>query len=97
MEKMLHALPEKMREHYADIMYETGEEDQVLHRYVKAADKISALIKCIEEEQMGNRDFVRAKEATAQIIRDLKMPEADFFMEHFMPGYYMTLDEQTLK
>lgn len=97
MEKMLHALPEKMREHYADIMYETGEEDQVLHRYVKAADKISALIKCIEEEQMGNRDFVRAKEATAQIIRDLKMPEADYFMEHFMPGYYMTLDEQTLK
>ena len=97
MEKMLHALPEKMREHYADIMYEAGEEDKVLHRYVKAADKISALIKCIEEEQMGNRDFVRAKEATAQIIRDLEMPEVDFFMEHFMPGYYMTLDEQTLK
>ena len=54
MEKMLHALPEKMREHYADIMYETGEEDQVLHRYVKAADKISALIKCIEETE-GDR------------------------------------------
>ena len=74
-----------------------GEQDRILHTYVKAADKISALIKCIEEEQMGNRDFVQAREATLKIIEGLKMPEVDFFMEHFMPGYYRTLDEQTLR
>lgn len=96
-QKMLYSLPEKMRAHYAQIINAEGEQDKVLHTYVKAADKISALIKCIEEEQMGNRDFAQAKEATSRIIRELNMPEADFFMEHFMPGYYRTLDEQTLK
>ena len=94
---MLYSLPEKMRAHYAQIINAEGEQDKVLHTYVKAADKISALIKCIEEEQMGNRDFAQAKEANSRIIRELNMPEADFFMEHFMPGYYRTLDEQTLK
>lgn len=96
-QKMLHSLPEKMQAHYRQIMNAEGEQDQLLHTYVKAADKISALIKCIEEEQMGNLDFAQAKDATFQIIQNLKMPEVDFFMEHFMPGYYRTLDEQTLK
>ena len=96
-QKMLNSLPAEMKDHYAGLMYGNSESDQELHRYVKAADKISALIKCIEEEQMGNRDFVQAKEATEQIIRRMDMPEVQFFMEHFMPGYYRTLDEQTLK
>jgi len=96
-EKMLDALPSEMKEHYRDLMKGDSEEDLLLHRYVKAADKISALIKCIEEEQMGNRDFIRAKEATQKIIDGLDMPEVKFFMEHFMPGYYRTLDEQTLR
>jgi len=96
-EKMIRSLPEKMQEHYSAILNGKGEQDELLYSYVKAADKISALIKCIEEEQMGNRDFMQAKEATLRIIRDLHMPETDFFMDHFMPGYYRTLDEQTLK
>ena len=96
-QKMLQSLPKEMQAHYADIMNAEGEQDRILHTYVKAADKISALIKCIEEEQMGNRDFVQAREATLKIIEGLKMPEVDFFMEHFMPGYYRTLDEQTLR
>ena len=96
-QKMLNSLPEEMKEHYAGLMLGQSEKDRELHRYVKAADKISALIKCIEEEQMGNKDFVQAKEATEQTIRRMDMPEVQFFMEHFMPGYYRTLDEQTLK
>ena len=96
-EKMLDALPPEMKAHYQGLMKGDSEEDLLLHRYVKAADKISALIKCIEEEQMGNRDFIRAKEATQKIIDGLDMPEVKFFMEHFMPGYYRTLDEQTLR
>ena len=96
-EKMLKTLPDEMRRHYRDLVTGNAPLDTELHRYVKAADKISALIKCIEEEQMGNKDFVKAKEATLRIITELAMPEVEFFMEHFMPGYYRTLDEQTLR
>ena len=93
-EKMLSSLPPEMRERYEGLMNGDGAADAVLLTYVKAADKISALIKCIEEEQMGNRDFVKAKESTLKIIRELQLPEAGYFMEHFMPGYALTLDEQ---
>ena len=93
--KMLNSLPEELRDHYEGLLKGDQDGDQELLRYVKAADKISAFIKCIEEEQMGNLDFVRAKESTLAIISQMNMPEADFFMEHFMPGYSLTLDEQT--
>ena len=92
---MIRTLPEDMQISYDDIMYAEGDEDEILLTYVKAADKISALIKCIEEEKSGNEDFKEAKESTLKIIKDLKMPEADDFLEFFLPGYYLTLDEQT--
>jgi len=93
--KMISQLPEKMQKTYISVMDRLGENDSELYPYVKAADKISALIKCIEEEQMGNQDFVKAKEASLEKIREMNMPEADFFIKHFLPGYYLTLDEQT--
>ena len=93
--KMISQLPEEMQETYSDIMNAKAPEDEDLAKYVKAADKISALIKCIEEEQSGNKDFDQAKEATLNKIKSFQMPEVEFFMEHFLPGYYMTLDEQT--
>ena len=92
---MVRQLPSEMQNTYQEIMDGTGASDEVLSRYVKAADKISALIKCIEEEQSGNRDFVQAKEAKLQKIQSFDMPEVRFFMERFLPGYYQTLDEQT--
>ena len=93
-EKMLSSLPDELKTHYEKLLKADAPEDEPLIKYVKAADKISALIKCIEEEQMGNRDFSSAKESTERIIRNLNMPEVDFFMESFMQGYYKTLDEQ---
>ena len=93
--KMISQLPEEMQDTYSNIMNAGAAEDEELAKYVKAADKISALIKCIEEEQSGNQDFVQAKEATLKKIESFHMPEVDYFMEHFLPGYYMTLDEQT--
>ncbi len=62
---------------------------------VKAADKISAFIKCVEEKRMGNRDFEQAEQATLQAVRELHLQEADYFIEHFMDSYSLTLDEQT--
>ena len=95
--KMLSDLPEEMQFSY-DILLSPDmddEEDVLIMQYVKAADKISALIKCIEEENSGNQDFIKARESTEKIIKDLKMPEVDFFLDTFLPGYYLTLDEQT--
>ena len=95
--KMIAQLPEEMQGTYETIMDGNKPEDAQLMKYVKAADKLSAFIKCIEEEQSGNRDFEKAKESTRKIIEDLNMPEVDFFVENFLPGYYLTLDEQTVK
>ncbi len=60
---------------------------------IKAADKIGALIKCIEEAQSGNKEFQTAHKSTLESINKIKLPEVSFFMEDFIPAYYMTLDE----
>ena len=94
-EKMIQTLPENMQDGYRSLMNADQPGDTELRRYIKAADKISALIKCIEEEQSGNRDFERAKAATIRSIEALNMPEVKYFTDTFLPGYYLTLDEQT--
>ena len=60
--------------------------------YIKAADKLSALIKCIEEKKSGNCDFDRAFEATLN-HSSLKIPEAQVFINEYLPAYYLTLDD----
>lgn len=62
-------------------------------KLLKAADRLSALIKCLEEEQSGNREFRGAKEQQAKALRKMQLPAADYFMEHMLPCYSMTLDE----
>lgn len=93
--KMISSLPEEMQLTYDGLFSIEDDEDIMLYRYVKAADKLSAFIKCVEEEKTGNSDFKDAKESTLKTLLDLKMPEVDFFMKNFLPGYYLTLDEQT--
>ena len=60
---------------------------------IKAADKIGALIKCIEEAQSGNSEFKTAEESTLASIKAIDLPEVEFFMAEFLPAYYLTLDE----
>lgn len=91
-DELLEGLPEEMRPYYAPIMQDT-EREAVMWLYVKAADKLSALVKCIEERSMGNQDFCKAEETTIESIREMKLPEVNFFMEHFIPAYGLTLDE----
>ena len=67
--KMIAQLPKDMQGTYESLMNAEGENDKELLRYVKAADKISALIKCVEEEKMGNEDFKDAKEGTQEAVR----------------------------
>ena len=96
---LVELLPEdqEMRAQYLELLAPsvTDEEDRLIHRLVKAADKISAYIKCLREESSGNAEFSAAKESTGRLIREMNMPEADYFMEHFVPSYGYTLDKIT--
>ena len=83
-------LPEDMREDFMPLYHPDGETE----RLVKAADKISALIKCTEELNMGNREFSAAAAATRRAIEEMRLPEADVFLEEFMDSFSLPLDEQ---
>lgn len=93
-ERLLAMLPDEFREDYRPF-FEPDSSDSELWALVKAADKISALIKCIEESRMGNREFEKALEAQEQKIADIELDEVKYFNEHFLPAYYLTLDEHT--
>ena len=90
---LLSMLPEDLRAEYASLL-SPAEEDRELLPLLKAADKISALIKCLEEKSMGNRDFEQAEAATRRTLEEMHLPEADCFLEEFLPAYLLTLDEQ---
>ncbi len=91
---LLGMLPEKMQQEYLQI-FEKQEEDAYLWKLVKAADKLSAYIKCIEEEQAGNREFIKAKEMALEHIHRMEIPEAELFLEYFLDSYGRNLDELT--
>lgn len=91
-QEILTGLPENIRKRYNNLLTES-ETEKELWIYVKAADKLSALIKCIEERKMGNTDFFKAEQSTLDSIKNMGIAEADYFIEHFIPAYSMTLDE----
>lgn len=92
--RLLDMLPQEFREEY-DPLFNRDKEDEKLWKIVKAADKIDALIKCINEIRMGNREFEKALEAQEKLIDEIDMPEVDYFRKEFLPAYYLTLDEHT--
>ena len=61
---------------------------------MKAADKISAYLKCIQEKKSGNDEFESAARQLYRSIQSLSLPAADYFMSHFAPAFSLTLDEQ---
>ena len=93
-ENLLSMLPEDVRGYYEGAFFKK-EEDAGLWKIVKAADKLSALIKCIEEQKAGNTEFSKALESTEKSIRAMGLPEADMFLEKFIPAFYLSLDEQS--
>ncbi len=62
-------------------------------KLLKAADKLSALVKCIEEERCGNCEFVSAKNATVAALREMELPEVDVYVREFLPAFSLDLDE----
>ena len=90
-ERLVSMLPEDMRDVYRDILNESDDEELV--KLVKAADRISALIKCIEERKAGNTEFKKAEASTKKKIIAMDVPEAIVFLEEFLPAYEKTLDQ----
>ena len=87
--RLLESLPEELRPAYAPLL---REEDPDIHALVKAADKLCAYLKCLEELQSGNREFADAAQQTLAALRDMNMPEIDWFLERFAPAFGLTLD-----
>ena len=87
-------LDEDLREDY-EPFFTKKEEDEELWALVKAADRISALIQCIEEYRMGNREFDKALEKQEKIIDSIELEEVKYFKENYLPAFYLTLDEHT--
>lgn len=89
---LLATLPDDMRAVYSPFFIPQKGDDE-LWKIIKAADKISALIKCIEETAGGNRDFSSALESTRAAIDELALPEANAFLDEFIDGFSLNLDE----
>ena len=90
--RILGMLPDDLKPEYEDLFIPL-EEDAELWKLNKAADKISALIKCIEEEKAGNREFSKAREATEKSIHKMDCAAAEIFIKEFLPSFELTLDQ----
>ena len=90
-EKLLSALPEALRPAYRSLL--TAPEREEEYALVKAADTLSAYVKCVEERRAGSREFLSAEAASRKKLEAMGLPEVDYFLENFMPGFEKNLDE----
>ncbi len=89
-EKLLEMIPEELQPTYRRLITDHTEEE---YRLVKAADKICAYLKCVEETRSGNKEFSQAQRSIYQEIVKMQLPEVEYFMETFAPSFDLTLDE----
>ena len=89
-ERLLDMLPRELRSHYAPYVLEDDEE---LEPIVKGADKLSAYIKCIEEQKAGNTEFDTAARQTLAAIEEMDRPELGWFVENCLEAFSLNLDE----
>ena len=87
-QKLLATLPAELRPAFEPLLTEAEYRD-----IVKAADKLSAYIKCIEERRAGNDEFLSAEKQTRAVLEQNPLPEVRYFMSHFIPAFELTLDE----
>ncbi|MCQ2531951.1 MAG: 5'-deoxynucleotidase [Saccharofermentans sp.] len=94
-ERLSSLLPDFLKDTYLDLLDPdfSDESGNIMHDIVKAADKISAYLKCLLEITGGNNEFKSAMATLEKSIVDMNLPEATYFMEKFVPSYGLTLDE----
>ena len=88
--KLLSMLPPQLQEGYAPLLMET---DREVGKIVKAADKLSAYIKCLEELKAGNSEFESAAVQTEQALRAMELPCLQWFMDHCLDSFRLNLDQ----
>jgi len=91
-ERIFKMLPDDVAEEYKGFFFEQ-EDDEELHKIVKAADKLCAYLKCLEELQAGNNAFLKAERSIMAGLMKMNMPEVTYFVEKFTPSFSLTLDE----
>ncbi|GAA0133705.1 5'-deoxynucleotidase [Paenibacillus sp. YSY-4.3] len=97
-ERLLSMVPLELQQTYGPLLSPNhyasrNAEDDLLLKYVKAADSLDAYLKCAWELTSGNREFAVAKEQLLDKLQRLSLPEIDYFLEHLAPSFDMTLDE----
>ncbi len=90
-EKIMGMLPQAMQEEMAP--YVLADEETEEYKLVKAADRLAAYIKCLEEMRLGNKEFSKAKKSIEEDLHSRNMPEVEYFFKHFIPSFNVTLDE----
>lgn len=89
-QRLLDMLPKELHHEYEELLQPC---DEQVHRLVKAADKLSAYLKCVEELKAGNNEFKLAKEQTYSALEQMELPALKHFMERYLPAFELTLDE----
>ena len=89
-EQLLEKLPEALRESYRPYVLE---DDATIEPIVKAADKLSAYIKCIEEQKAGNTEFDAAAKAAMAAMQSMELPELNWFLAECLPAFSLNLDQ----
>lgn len=93
--ELLAKMPEEFREDFKSILHRQESESE-LWKIVKYADTISALIKCLREKSLGNKDFDSAFLSLEQSLLESKAPEVEYFMKTFLPSYSYTYPETSI-
>ena len=89
--KILAMLPEELQGELTPFIL--ADEDSKEYQLVKAADRLTAYIKCLEELRSGNKEFAKAKKSIEHDLKKRKMPEVDYFFENFIESFSLALDD----
>ncbi len=90
-EKIADTLPPELKKELYPYLQAEKHSDE--YRFVKAADKLSAYIKCLEELRSGNREFAQAERTLHESLEHMELRAVTYFFEHFIPAFSLSLDE----
>ncbi len=92
-ERLVELTPEPLRPDFAPLFLADRPEDREALELVKAADRLCAYLKCLEERRAGNQEFEMAEEASLRALREHALPETEWFLKRFGPAFHLTIDE----
>lgn len=91
-DRLFGMIPDGLKPDY-EPLFRVREADTINHELVKAADKLCAYIKCLEELNAGNLEFAQAERTLRATVERIELPEVRYFLETFVPSFRLTIDE----